>query len=75
MNGRERRLKCRLWATNLFNKIKQTNKNYPVGEKQAGWLAGKAGLDRAGQGWTRLDTDDIKHKVTNPHGTANTRRL
>ncbi len=35
-------------------KIKQTNKNYPVGEKQAGWLAGKAGL-----GWTRLDTDDI----------------
>ncbi len=39
-------------------KIKQTNKNYPVGEKQAGWLAGKAGL-----GWTRLDTDDIKHKV------------
>ncbi len=56
-------------------KIKQTNKNYPVGEKQAGWLAGKAGLDRAGQGWTRLDTDDIKHKVTNPHGTANTRRL
>ncbi len=36
-------------------KIKQTNKNYPVGEKQAGWLAGKAGLDRAGQGWTRLD--------------------
>ncbi len=56
-------------------KIKQTNKNYPVGEKQAGWLAGKAGLDKAGQGWTRLDTDDIKHKVTNPHGTANTRRL
>ncbi len=56
-------------------KIKQTNKNYPVGEKQAGWLAGKAGLDKAGQSWTRLDTDDIKHKVTNPHGTANTRRL
>ncbi len=56
-------------------KIKQTNKNYPVGEKQAGWLAGRAGLDKAGQGWTRLDTDDIKHKVTNPHGTANTRRL
>ncbi len=44
VNGRERRLKCRLWATNLFNKNK-TNKNYPVGEKQAGWLAGWTGLD------------------------------
>ncbi len=43
---------------NLFNKNKtnkQTNKNYPVGEKQTGWLAGKAELDKAGQGWTRLD--------------------
>ncbi len=43
-----RGLKCRLWATYLI-KIKQTNKNYPVGERQAGWLAGKAGQD----------TDDI----------------
>ncbi len=34
-------------------KIKQTNKNYPVGEKQASWLASRQG--RAGQGWTRLD--------------------
>ncbi len=31
---------------------KQTNKNHPVGEKQTGWLAGKAGLERAGQDWT-----------------------
>ncbi len=40
---------------NLFNKnkTKQTNKNYPVGERQTCWLAGKAGLDKAGQ-----DTDD-----------------
>ncbi len=39
---------------NLFNKNKnkQTNKNYPVGEKQTDWLAGKAELDKAGQGWT-----------------------
>ncbi len=34
---------------NLFNKNK-TNKNYPVGERQAGWLASRQG--RAGQGWT-----------------------
>ncbi len=42
---------------NLFNKNKnkQTNKNYPVGEKQTGWLAGKAELDKAGQGRTRQD--------------------
>ncbi len=33
----------------LFRIIKQTNKNYPVGEKQTGWL------DKAGQGRTRLD--------------------
>ncbi len=36
----------------IYN-IKQTNKNYPVGEKQTGWLAGKAELDKAGQGRTR----------------------
>ncbi len=36
----------------LLTKNKQTNKNYPVGEKQTGWIAGKARLDRAGQGWT-----------------------
>ncbi len=58
-----RGLKCRLRATYLI-KIKQTNKqtnkNYPVGEKQTGRLAsrqgragqGKAELDKAGQGWT-----------------------
>ncbi len=34
---------------------KQTNRNYPVGGKQTGWLAGKAGLDKARQGRTRLD--------------------
>ncbi len=38
---------------------KQTNKNYPVGEKQTGWLdragQGWTRLDKAGQGWTRLD--------------------
>ncbi len=38
----------------LLTKTKQTNRNYPVGEKQTGWLAGKAGLDKAGQGRTRL---------------------
>ncbi len=33
---------------------KQTNKNYPVGEKQTGWLdkAGQAGQGWTGQGWT-----------------------
>ncbi len=25
----------------------KTNQNHPVGEKQTGWLAGKAGLDKA----------------------------
>ncbi len=76
VNGRERRLKCRLWATNLFNKNK-TNKQKLPRRGKTSWLASRQGqgLDRAGQGWTRLDTDDIKHKVTNPHGTANTRRL
>ncbi len=39
-------------------KIKQTNKNYPVGEKQAGWLAG---LDKAGQGWTQT-TSNIRYE-------------
>ncbi len=52
----------------IHKKTKQTNKNYPVGEKQTGWLGwagqgwagqGWAGLDKAGQGWTRLDTDNI----------------
>ncbi len=39
----------------LFRIIKQTNKNYPVGEKQTGWLAGQgSGQDKAGP-----DTDDI----------------
>ncbi len=33
----------------LIRIIKQTNKNYPVGEKQTGWL------DKAGQGWTGQD--------------------
>ncbi len=43
----------------LFRIIKQTNKNYPVGEKQTGWLdkagQGRTRQDKAGQGWTRLD--------------------
>ncbi len=47
--GRGRGPKCRRLKGFLFTKIKQTNKNYPVGEKQTGWLAGKAGQD----------TDDI----------------
>ncbi len=38
--------KCRKLKGSLFRIIKQTNKNYPVGEKQTGWL------DKAGQGWT-----------------------
>ncbi len=33
----------------LFRIIKQTNKNYPVGEKQTGWT---------GQGWTGHKTSD-----------------
>ncbi len=41
--------KCRKLKGSLFRIIKQTNKNYPVGEKQTGWL------DKAGQGRTRLD--------------------
>ncbi len=45
--------KCRRLKGFLFTIIKQTNKNYPVGEKQTGWLAGKAELDKAGQGRTR----------------------
>ncbi len=42
----------------LFRIIKQTNKNYPVGEKQTGWLD-RAGQDKAGQDKAGLDTDDI----------------
>ncbi len=37
----------------LITKINKTNKNYPVGEKQIGRLAG---LDKAGLDWTGLDT-------------------
>ncbi len=33
----------------LITKINKTNKNYPVGEKQTGRLAG---LDKAGLDWT-----------------------
>ncbi len=40
----------------LFRIIKQTNKNYPVGEKQTGWLdkagQGRTRQGRTGQGWT-----------------------
>ncbi len=43
----------------IHKKTKQTNKNYPVGEKQTGWLGwagqGWAGLGWAGQGWAGLD--------------------
>ncbi len=31
--------------------------------KQADWLAGKAGLDRAGQGWTQT-TSNIRYEPT-----------
>jgi len=40
----------------IFNNINETNKNYPVGEKQTGWTRqdrtgqGRAGQGRAGQG-------------------------
>ncbi len=37
----------------IHKKTKQTNKNYPVGEKQTGWL------DKAGQGKAGQDTDDL----------------
>ncbi len=42
----------------LIIKINKTNRNYPVGEKQTGRLAGldKAGLDWTGLDWTGLDT-------------------
>ncbi len=43
--------KCRRLKGFLFRIIKQTNKNYPVGEKQTGWLD-RTRLDREGQGWT-----------------------
>ncbi len=47
----------------LFRIIKQTNKNYPVGEKQTGWLdkagQGRTRLDKAGQDKAGPDTDDI----------------
>ncbi len=35
----------------------KTNKNHPVGEKQTAWLAGKAGLDKAGQGRTQTTSN------------------
>ncbi len=57
--GMRRGPKCRRLKGFLFTIIKQTNKNYPVGEKQTGWLAGKAGLDKAGQDKAGQDTDDI----------------
>ncbi len=47
----------------LFRIIKQTNKNYPVGEKQTGWLdkagQGRTRQDKAGQDKAGPDTDDI----------------
>ncbi len=43
----------------LFRKIKQTNKNYPVGEKQTGWL------DKAGQGWTGQGWTGHRRHLTN----------
>ncbi len=42
----------------LFRIIKQTNKNYPVGEKQTGWL------DKAGQGTTKLDRTRLDRTQT-----------
>ncbi len=46
-----RGLKCRLRATYLI-KIKQTNKQKLPRRGKTDWLAGKAELDKAGQGWT-----------------------
>ncbi len=54
----------------FYTKIKQTNKNYPVGEKQTGRLAR---LDKAGLDTRRTTMNDIWQR--NPHGTANRGRL
>ncbi len=56
---------------NLFNKNKtnkQTNKNYPIGEKQTGWLASRQG--RAGQGWTGR-TGHRRHQTLGNEPTRN----
>ncbi len=43
----------------ILHKIKQTNKNYPIGEKQTGWTGqGRTGLDWTGLDWTGLDMYD-----------------
>ncbi len=54
-NGWERGPNCRRKKDLFYTKIKQTNKNYPVGEKtdwQTGWTGHKAGLDTR-QDWTQ----------------------
>ncbi len=52
----------------FINKIKQNNKNYPVGEKQDSWQAwqGRTGHDKADRTHSRTFDDeparDCKHK-------------
>ncbi len=54
----------------------KTNQNHSVGEKQTGWLASKAGLDRAGQGWTGQDkAGHRRHLTLGNEPTRKTRRL
>ncbi len=43
---------AREWALLINNKIKQNNKNYPVGEKQDSWQ----GLTRQGRAGQEQDT-------------------
>ncbi len=75
----------------IFNNINETNKNYPVGEKQTDWLdktrqdktrqgragQGRAGQGRAGQGRAGQGRAGqyTRHTTMNQHGTANTRRF
>ncbi len=67
----------------IFNNINETNKNYPVGEKQTGWTGqdrtgqDRTGQDRTGQDRTGQDRTGqyTRHTTMNQHGTANTRRF
>ncbi len=68
-DGRGRGPKCRRLKGFLFRIIKQTNKNYPVGEKQTGWLdkagQGRTGQDKAGQdkaGQDKAGQDKAGHR-------------
>ncbi len=70
-NGKRARTQLQEETGFLLIIINKTNKNNSV--------VGRTRQDKAGQGRTRQDkagrTTANQHMTTNPHGTANTRRL